>query len=320
MRPLILAALFAALALPAFAQDTRTVTDATGRTVTIPAAPQRIVTLHDSQLTIPLLELGVIPIGSHGRVPDDGGDPFIRSGMILAGTDFGNAPITWVGDAPADVEKVAALAPDLILTTDWSETPIDQLSAIAPTVVVDTTKSREEIFAFLAELAGPEAQDRLARLQARYRAQIDQLRMVVGDPSRITVSTFQIWEGTIYATHSWGNLDPILRDAGFARPAILEAIPPGEDAEFSLERLPEFDADVIIATYNTGWGNELPAERESIEGSIPGFCDRMFACREGQLYYIPRDEAASMSYDALAMTANVLTALLAGQEIKTRGE
>jgi iron complex transport system substrate-binding protein len=45
-----------------------------------------------------------------------------------------------------------------------------------------------------------------------------------------------------------GNLGRVLRDAGFRQPDIVATIPEGGEAEFSLERLPQFDADVIIAT------------------------------------------------------------------------
>lgn len=321
MRPIVLPLLALALVpIPASAQDTRTLTDDTGTEVTVPAAPERIVTLHDSTLTVPLIELGVLPAGSHGRVGEDGSEPFIRSGMILTGTDFGSG-IEWVGDGPVDVERIAALGPDLILTTPWQEVPVEQLRAIAPTVVVDPSRrDRDEVYDLLAEIAGPEAQERLARLQARYAAQIAQIREVVGDPSAITVSTFQVYDGTISASHTWGNLGRVLRDAGFSQPEILDTIPENGEAEFSLERLPEFDADVIIATYNTGWGNELPAEREALLASVPGFCEAMFACREGQMFFIPRDEAFSMSWDALGMTAYAVLALLAGQDITLRSE
>lgn len=315
-----LLALLALLASPLAAQEMRTVTDDTGTEVTFPARPERIVTLHDSQLTIPLIELGILPAGSHGRLPETG-DPFIRSGMILTGTDFGNAPITWIGDTPADLERIAALAPDLILTTDWNEVPPDQLRQIAPTVVVDTSsRSRDEVYRFLATLAGSEAEARLARLEARYAAQIAQIRAVIPQAADITVATFQIWEGTIHAMHEYGNLGRVLRDAGFAMPAIIDAIPEGGESEFSLETLPEFDADVIIGTYNTAWGNELPAERDLYLASVPGFCEMMFACREGQMFFLPRDESFSMSWDALGMTATAVLALLGGQEIATRGD
>ena len=321
-RAAAMAALAAIMALtPAGAQDTRIITDDTGVEVVFPASPSRIVTLHDSQLTIPLIELGVLPAGSHGRVSDGGGNPFIRSGMILSGTDFSNAPIEWVGDYPADIELIAATTPDLIITTEWNEVPADQLRHIAPTVVINTAiRSRDEIYDFLAELAGPAAEERLARLRARYEAQIAQIKLVIDDPAAITVSNFQIYNGEISAMHTYGNLGRVLRDAGFSLPEIIDTIPEGEQTRFSLESLPEFDADVIFATYNTGWGNGLPAERESYAASIPGFCDQMFACRTGQMYFIPRDEAFSMSYDALGMTAYAILALLGGQDIETRAQ
>lgn len=314
-------ALMALLATPLAAQDMRTITDDAGVEVTFPAQPQRIVTLHDSQLTIPLIELGVLPAGSHGRTDDNGANPFIRSGMILTGTDFGNSPIKWIGDYPADAEMIAAVAPDLILTTEWNELSPETLRQIAPTVVIDTSaRSRDEIYDFLAEIAGPEAQETLKRLRARYEAQIAQIRAVIPDAAETSVSTFQVWQGKIHAMHEYGNLGRVLRDAGFARPAILDTIPEGGESEFSIERLPEFDADIIIATYNTGWGNDLPAERENYMTSVPGFCETMFACREGQMFFIPRDEAFSMSFDALGMTAYGVLALLGGQGITRRND
>jgi iron complex transport system substrate-binding protein len=298
-----------------------TLTDDSGVEVTFPAAPQRIVTLHDSQLTIPLIELGILPAGSHGRVSDAGTDPFIRSGMILTGTDFSNSSIQWVGDYPADIELIAAAAPDLIITTEWNEVPAEQLRQIAPTVVIDTAaRSRDAIYDFLAEIAGGNAQEQLARLRARYEAQIAQIKLVIEDPASITVSNFQVYNGNISSMHTYGNLGRVLRDAGFTFPEIIDAMGEGGESSFSLESLPEFDADVIFATYNTGWGNGLPAERENYETSIPGFCDQMFACRTGQMFFIPRDEAFSMSYDALGMTAYAILALLGGQDIETRSE
>src|SRR5690606_2836491 len=99
------ALLIAALSLPALAQETRSYTDDTGRVVDIPADPQRIVSLHDVSLTLPLLELGVIPVGSHGRTTAEG-EPFIRSSAVLTGIDFTNSTIKFVGNLPADVEAI----------------------------------------------------------------------------------------------------------------------------------------------------------------------------------------------------------------------
>ena len=72
------------LAVPAIAQETRSFTDDTGRVVDIPVEPLRIVSLQDLAITVPLLELGVTPVGSHGRTTAEGA-PFIRSSDVLTG-------------------------------------------------------------------------------------------------------------------------------------------------------------------------------------------------------------------------------------------
>lgn len=315
---LLAAALIACAIAPAAAMESRVIVDDTGVEVTFPFNPQRIVTLHDSQLTIPLIELGLLPAGSHGRV-GDAGTPFIRSGLILTGTDFSNSSIEWVGDYPADIELIAKASPDLIITTEWNQVPADQLRQIAPTVVIDTgRRSRNEIYDFLAEIAGPDAQELLSRLRARYLAQIEQIKLVIDDPSAITVTTVQIHNGSISAMHTYGNLGQVIRDVGFSQPEVIDTIAAGESGSFSIETLPDFDSDIIFATYNTGWGNGLPGEREVYMSAVPGFCEQMFACREGQMFFIPRDEAFSMSFDALGMTAYAVLALIGGQDLVTR--
>ena len=70
-------------------------TDDLGRKVTVPPHPKRIVSLHDLDITIPLIELGVPPVASHGRTRPDGSH-FIRSGALLTGVDFDNSSITFL--------------------------------------------------------------------------------------------------------------------------------------------------------------------------------------------------------------------------------
>ncbi|WIY23627.1 TroA family protein [Parasedimentitalea psychrophila] len=114
----------------------RNLTDEKGTEVSVPVCPQRIVSLHDLKLTIPLIELGIIPVGSHGR-SDSETTAFFRSSAAVTGVDFGTSDNTWVGGKPADIEKIASLNPDLILTTTWQSADLDQLRALAPTVVFD---------------------------------------------------------------------------------------------------------------------------------------------------------------------------------------
>ena len=111
-------------------------TDDLGRKVTVPAHPKRIVSLHDLDITIPLIELGVPPVASHGRTRPDGSH-FIRSSALLTGVDFDNSSIAFIGTADIDIEAIVAAKPDLIITEPTRNTPIEQLEKIAPTVSID---------------------------------------------------------------------------------------------------------------------------------------------------------------------------------------
>ncbi|WP_081588122.1 ABC transporter substrate-binding protein [Gloeocapsa sp. PCC 7428] len=110
--------------------ETQVVSHALGE-VEIPVNPQRIVVLHDAVLGA-VLELGVKPIGA--VYWDHGG-----------GEDFRGIPPEWVGDIPKvsgmsqpSIEAILLLKPDLILGLAWQESyGYDQLSAIAPTVLIE---------------------------------------------------------------------------------------------------------------------------------------------------------------------------------------
>ena len=82
-------------AVSAAAPQTQTFTDDLGRTVTVPLHPQRIVSMHDLDITIPLIELGVPPVASHGRTRPDGSH-YLRSSAQLTGIDFDNSDINTI--------------------------------------------------------------------------------------------------------------------------------------------------------------------------------------------------------------------------------
>ncbi|HGY4246404.1 TPA: ABC transporter substrate-binding protein, partial [Citrobacter freundii] len=152
-------------------------TDDLGRVVNVPLHPQRIVSLHDLDITIPLIELGVPPVASHGRTRPDGSH-FLRSGVLLTGVDFDNSNMTYIGTADIDIEAIVAAKPDLIITEPSRNTPIEQLEKIAPTVSIDHLDGgAPEIYRKLAQLTG--TQNRLALLERRYREEIAQLKRTV---------------------------------------------------------------------------------------------------------------------------------------------
>lgn len=316
-KSLAAAIVLAALSLPAAAQDTTSFTDDAGRTVDIPKQPLRIVSLHDVSLTLPLLELGVIPIGSHGRTTAEGA-PFIRSSAVLTGIDFSNSDIEFVGNLPADVEAVAALEPDLILTTPWQTAPVDQLATIAPTIVLDSGLRRGfAMHEVLAELTG--TQNNLAILDARYQEQVAQIRRLV-DTGSISVNVIQGVNGQLAVWHTYGALGKLLRDVGFVFPERVDAIVEGEFEQFSAEALPEMDADFIFATYRTDT-LETPADAvKYLEEVMPGFCDFLHACRENQMIIIPREEASAASYYGLGVLAYTVLSHISGRNFVPMAE
>lgn len=296
----------------AAAQGLRPFTDDTGTEVMIPVDPQRIVALHDSVLTIALLELGVIPVGSQGRLTADG-TPFIRSGKTLTGNDFDTAGITFVGAFPVDLEAIAALQPDLILTTQWQEAPVDQLRLIAPTVLIDYTKRGDwGTYETVADIVGETAQ--ITAMETRYAAAIAQIKDRI-DTENITISTIHADADGLFAFNPYGNLGRVLADAGFRQPQAILDVPLNDHADFSAETLPQFDGDFIITTFNGSTGDTAADVRGYFDDLLPGYCDLLHACRSGQMFVIPREEASATSYDALLAITYAVQAMIGGREI-----
>ena len=295
------------------AQETRDFTDDRGRTIAVPADPQRIVSLDDLRLTVPLLELGVLPVASHGREGDDG--PYIRAARLVSGIDFDNSDIAFVG-SDINAEAVLNEEPDLIIVYGGRDELLGQLEMIAPTVVLDpTADDYMGIYEKLADLTNTE--DTLARLQARYEAQLTQLRALV-DTDDITVSVITAAEGTMTVPHTFGSLGIAVRDAGFRVPALMDSLGVGTEIDLSAERIDEIDADLIIDSYRSDRGEGPEAADERMREVFPQYCDALWACRNGQYVRLPREEFYAISYYGLTASIYTLTALISAQEFALR--
>ncbi|WP_249168473.1 ABC transporter substrate-binding protein [Erwinia sp. E602] len=296
-------------------QATRAFTDDLGRTVQVPLHPLRIVSLHDLDITIPLIELGVMPVASHGRTRPDGSH-FLRSSGLLTGVDFDNSSIRFIGTADIDIEAVAAARPDLIITEPGRNTPIEQLEKIAPTVSIDhLLGGAPRIYAKLAELTDTRA--RLAILERRYQEQIKQLRHVV-DTQKMTVSVIQANNGKITVHHSYHSLGRVLRDAGFRFPPLVDAIPDGGRIDVSAEQLPELDADYVFDTWRADTGGKPADEIADMNRVMPGFCEFLQACRQGHYVLLSRDEVISNSFAALGLLVAQVQSHLSGRTLPER--
>ncbi|ALR76896.1 ABC transporter substrate-binding protein [[Enterobacter] lignolyticus] len=300
------------LGCTAQAAPMRAFTDDLGRTVQVPVRPLRIVSLHDLDITIPLIELGVPPVASHGRTRPDGSH-YLRSSAALTGIDFDNSAIQFIGSADIDLEAVAAARPDLIITEPNRNVPVEQLQKIAPTVSIDhLLGSAPRIYQQLADLTDTRA--RLAILDRRYQEEITQLKAMV-DTQRITVSVIQANGGKVTVHHAYHALGRVLRDAGFRFPPLIEQIPDGQRIDVSAERLPELDADFVFATWRSDTGGRADDERKAMEAVMPGWCDFMQACRSGRYVLLPREEVISNSYAALSLMVAQVQSHIAGRPI-----
>ena len=311
LRGAAIAAAAATLATAAYAKDTRIITDDTGVKVEIPVKPMRIVTLHDSVLTAPLLELGVIPVGSHGRGKSEK-TAYIRTAQATSGVDFGNSDIAWVGGNPADIEKISALNPDLIITTQWQPLEVEKLRLVAPTVVMQfDTRTDWDVYERLAELTGNT--EKLARMQSRYESQIAQIKAII-DTENIRVSTIHANARGLYVFNPAGNIGKVLIDAGFQRPKIISDVTDGDRATwFTAESLPEFDGDFIITAYRWNRGDTPEKVRGYFEAVLPDYCDVLHACRENQMVMLSMDEVTGTSYYGLSAVAYAILAEIGGK-------
>lgn len=294
------------------AADSQTFTDDLGRTVSVPLHPQRIVSMHDLDITIPLIELGVPPVASHGRTRPDGSH-YLRSSAQLTGVDFDNSEIRFIGTADIDLEAVAAAKPDLIITEPSRHVSVEQLAKIAPTVSIDHLQgSAPRIYRKLAQLTGSQA--RLAVLERRYQEQIKQLKATV-NPQQYRVSVIQANNGKVTVHHSYHALGQVLRDAGFRFPPLIDKIPDGQRIDVSAEQLPELDADFVFATWRSDTGGKPQDELKAMEAVMPGWCDFMRACRTGRYILLPREEVISNSYAALTLMVAQVQSHIAGRPI-----
>ena len=294
-------------ALPAIAQEVR-VFEAGNGAVEIPAAPQRIVSLHDLSITLPLVELGATDriVGSHGRVAEDG-TPYIRAVNELYEVDYGNSDIEFVGVFDAiDLESIALLEPDLIIGRAGNDDALlANLQKIAPTILIDFNNvDYFERMRAVADAGGVLAE--YDRRLAKFEALIAESQRLIPNAADISVSLIQPWplEGYINGARTYYALSEVLDAIGFAKPDVIAELTTA-DGDFSPEFLPELDADFIISTYETTSSAQASPDliRAGFEKLVPGYCAVLHACRSNQLIILPRSPIYSASFKSLE-TAN----------------
>ncbi|MFJ1931281.1 ABC transporter substrate-binding protein [Kitasatospora sp. NPDC088160] len=219
----------------------RTVTHAAG-TAQIKAQPKRVVVLDSGELDDVTL-LGITPVGAVSpHMKTEGGFPNYLKDKIKDTKDVGpmNEP---------NLELIASLKPDLILSSKVRHAKVyDQLNAIAPTVLAETTGSPwKENLALYAQALGKE--DEAKKALADYEARAAKLGEAIkakngGTMPTASVVRFVAGPTRLYAKASYSGV--VLKDVGLARPAAQDV--DKNIVEVSAEQINQADADLVFVT------------------------------------------------------------------------
>jgi iron complex transport system substrate-binding protein len=223
----------------------RTVRHAMGETV-IETRPQRVVVL-DSDALNAVAELGVRPAGyaetAAQTLPD-----------YLADAVADSAKVGLI--AEPDLEQIAALRPDLILSNKGRHPDIyDELAAIAPTVYGDSGGiAWRQNFELYAQALGVEEAG--AATVLAYEERVRHLNELL-PTERPAVSLIRVRRDALRYYLRVNFAAQVLEDLGFPRPALQNV----EDVlvdEVSLERLRDYNADagLLIVAFDGGVDSE----------------------------------------------------------------
>ncbi|USQ85076.1 ABC transporter substrate-binding protein [Streptomyces phaeoluteigriseus] len=241
---------------------TRSVTDATGRTVEVPAAPAKVVTLSEPTLDA-ALALGVQPVGATAGRGQQGVSTY------LAGKASGAQVVATV--AEADMEKVAALQPDLILLDETTavKTEVAKLAAIAPTVVTaELDEDWKKAFTATADALNKKAD--AERILTAFDAEVAATKAKLGANAGKVVSVVR-WQNSAPSVvgKGVGHVGSTLTTLGLTRPRDQQGASAGHSEPVSLEKLSTIDGDWLF--FGT-LGDEADGEKAYVEArKVPNF-------------------------------------------------
>lgn len=251
-RPLLL--LLAGLLSFSTLADTRQIEDAMGNQITVPAQPQRIVTLSEADLDV-TLALGITPIGTTDGRGQSRPPRYLQQHLTEQPPSLGllNTP---------NLETLLELEPDLILIGPSTSEQLAILNEIAPTAVSytqgepwrDTTLRVANILNRQTE--GQQLleryEERTAQLRERLKAhQGESLSIVRWDP-----------KGPAFMLHD-SFASTIAQDAGLVRPAQQQEPGPTHSMPLSLESLDVLDADWLVMGTLAPDGEAVDALRQA---------------------------------------------------------
>ncbi|MEU7046385.1 ABC transporter substrate-binding protein [Streptomyces varsoviensis] len=217
----------------------RTVTDANGKKVEVPAAPKKVVTLSEPTLDA-ALALGVQPIGATSGRGQSGVAGYLaekaKSAKIVANV------------AEPDLDKLSAMRPDLILLdeTVGAKRVQDKLKGIAPTVLTAKLNAPwKEAFSATADALGKKADGE--KLLAGFDKQVGEVKGALGGNAGAVTSVIRWQNGAPSVVGKGkGHVGDTLAALGLSRPKSQQGESIGHSEPVSLERLDSIDGDWLF--------------------------------------------------------------------------
>lgn len=231
----------------------RTVAHFAGST-TIKAAPTKVAVLSTGQADA-LLALGMTPAGSTAA---DGAET-IPAYLLTAYPQQKAAlqSVTQLGDRKApSIEKIAALAPDLILVNKAGKSDsglYDKLSAIAPTIVTQGTGLYwKQDFLLLSDALGK--RDEAKKWLDTFQSDAKTFGAGVANSPKVSLLRKNGNRVRVFGVASFAG--SVLEDAGLPRPAD-QSFTDKTSTDLSGEQLKKADGDVIVYGVQNGDAKQL---------------------------------------------------------------
>jgi iron complex transport system substrate-binding protein len=256
----------------------RTLTDAAGNEVEIPANPENVIA---SYLEDYLVALDITPVAQWSVRDGEDVQDYLQD-------DLGDVP-TIPSDLP--YEAVASFEPDLLIM-DSAEmvegNKYDQYSKIAPTYVVGNEQNNEwrAELEEVAKVFGEEdkAEQVLAEYEEKAASAKEEINAAIGSDSAVALWLFS---DTFYIVNeNLSSGDVLYNDLGITTPNVVKEIS-GDSvqnwSEISLEKLAELDADhIFLANDDSESGSKML--EDPIWQNIP-------AVKKGNIYEFSGDSA-----------------------------
>lgn len=256
--------------------ETHTVKTAMGD-VNVPVDPRRVVVLDTAELDS-AITLGVKPVGSTHVEASSGFPGYLPKDEVSGIKDVGEM-------MTPNMEAIAALKPDLILTSKIRHAAkYDQLKAIAPTVMTETTGYPwKENFQVHADALGRRAEAK--KVVADYRAHTRKVTKAIGGPAKAEqtkVNVLRFIEGAdirLYGDRSY--IATLLKDVGLGRAPISAKAKDGFSYDLSPEKIDLADTDVI---FRSTYGDPKKSKETQTVGS--GLWKNMRAVKSGNVHTV----------------------------------